>query len=198
MRKWSIVLCLFALISCAGSTAPKPDLFVNLDSILRVDCANKRGTAEVIAPNMVLTAEHVIGKNLSCQVGGKPAIIIHRDRELDIAVLAVDTSDLKPFQIDCGGFREGTEYLAVGYAEGTTFGFNKIIATGKRREVTDTEDYQKFILGELDGKIYQGMSGGPIISPEGKLVGIINMTSTKGPVKAYSRPISDMYLCRKS
>jgi S1-C subfamily serine protease len=128
----------------------------------------------------IVTSAHVISGVTSVEVtfadGHKvPAHVLGKDEESDIAVLAVepDGLDLRPLELgDSNLVRPGDQVVAVGNPTGVqaTAGTGRIEATGQRIEAPGG-----FVIDDVfatDAVIEPAASGGPLIGPDGRVVGI--------------------------
>jgi len=103
------------------------------------------------------------------------ATVIGKDEETDIAVLAVPTEglDLRPLELgDSDAVQPGDRVLAVGNptGAGATAGTGRISGAG--REVVVPGGYVIDGLFETDAVIAPASSGGPLIGPDGRVIGI--------------------------
>ena len=129
----------------------------------------------------VITCNHVL-PNHPVQVllhrdGGiyhhYPTKLIFQDGEKDFAILKIDEKIINTDYLDLGDFddvEEGDESLFGGFpleVNKPTFSRGMISAKGKDILSRELNFYQ------IDGSINNGNSGGPLLSKEGKVVGII-------------------------
>lgn len=148
---------------------------------------------------LVLTANHVpkgttdiaISNARAVTADGKtyPSEIRFSDAKYDRAVLAIKTGDdtektCKPFIAAKDAKKEGAEnkaLLALGFAEGSrTLYASPGISEGVHKvlEVFGPKDMKKFGLERkalgvvIDNHVRGGQSGGPVVTEQGKLIGI--------------------------
>lgn len=187
----------------APPTTTRNDYFFNLDTIQKIGCITfppgvasttdlskltpeqwkgvhgKTGTGTIIGHNRILTAQHVVdGANL-CVIDHHVARISYEDKKLDVAVLDADLGDTAVSQISCDGYTKDAGYWAVGYAWGQDFAIQALRFTGEYSAVrtegeTPTETVHYLHMGIFSGSIFSGMSGGPILGPDGRVYGIVN------------------------
>lgn len=178
---------------------PQPQrYFVNLDSIPFVNCGAFVGTGEIIAPNTVMTAAHVVGDATECRIGQAVAVVTENNRALDYAILTVPTTALhQKMKISCRGFVAGRTYYAIGYAHGRDFAITRLVATSRfERDGVDRRSGTPFTHTRiLDGEVFPGMSGGPIVDQDGVQVGITSATSIGVHSRALSRELKDTSVC---
>ena len=128
----------------------------------------------------VVTNAHIVSGVTAVQVtfaGGQivDAQVIGKDEETDLAVLRVppDGLDLRPLELgDSGAVRPGDRVVALGNPTGVqaTAGTGRIWAAGRRVEVPG--GYVVDGLLETDAVIEPATSGGPLLGPDGRVVGI--------------------------
>lgn len=176
-----------------------------LDSIFLIQCKKSQfsiipenvGTGFLINDRTIITAQHVIKDAHACSIAGVDLVIDQENHLLDYATLSIQTRGLQSLPVRCEGFTRGKNYYAIGYARGTRFTMNRLVAT-HRFETTQTSDGldQGYNLRELRGTATPGMSGGPIIDEDGYVVGITIAISTRGVNRVYSRELKDTHLCK--
>lgn len=98
------------------------------------------------------------------------AELLYADKEIDLALLNINRSDLKPMTLaDESGIKVGDEVVAIGTP--LFFGYRnsatKGIISGLNRPVERTYTYL-----QTDASINPGNSGGPLVNMKGELVGI--------------------------
>jgi S1-C subfamily serine protease len=146
-------------------------------TVVRVETADGSGSGIVInRVGYILTNNHVVASDTFAKIsfsnGEKyDAIVLARDETKDFAVLAVTNATRTDFSYATLGtsanLSPGEDVIAVGYAlglEGQTT-FSKGIISAIR-----VIDGQKYI--QTDAAINPGNSGGPLVTLDGKVVGI--------------------------
>jgi S1-C subfamily serine protease len=151
------------------------------------------GTATSISAADLVTAYHVIAAG-KCSVEGVPVTVVYADRARDFAVVRLPEGVRagRRAPISCAGYREGDDYFALGYAQGTVFAEDLLTGTG------DALSAKKRPWAMLRGKGYHGQSGGPIYDRDGRMVGIVNAGPDDGTPWTFSLPLSETYLCAVS
>lgn len=186
-------------IADRGIDLPRPQrYFVNLSSVVFISCGTWVGTAEVIGKNKLMTAAHVVGNNAVCQVGSSPAVVTENNKALDYAIIDVTTSAVaQPMKISCAGFQPRKTYYAIGYAHGRDFAITRLVATANfEEEGRDGRTGTLFTHTRiLQGEVFSGMSGGPIVDENGVQVGIVAATVTGIHPRALSRELKDTSVC---
>jgi S1-C subfamily serine protease len=143
----------------------------------------------------VVTNAHIVSGVTAVRVtfsGGQivNAQVIGKDEETDLAVLRVppDGLDLRPLELgDSGAVRPGDRVVAVGNPTGVqaTAGTGRISGAGRRVEVPG--GYVVDGLLETDAVIEPATSGGPLLGPDGRVVGI---TARLGEDTGYAVPVN--------
>jgi serine protease Do len=141
----------------------------------------------------VVTNAHIVNGVTDIQVtfpDGQivPAEVIGKDEETDLAVLRVPTDrvDLRPLELgDSDSLHPGDRVVAVGNPSGlqATAGTGRISGEGRRVEVPG--GYVVHGLLETDAVIEPATSGGPLLGPDGRVVGI---TSRLGDDAGFAVP----------
>lgn len=234
MKLHTSVILMFSLMVAAIAATTyihAPSFTEKLESIRPVSCDvsdefSSEGSGTVIAEDRVLTAFHVVRQARSpCVFNGEHTTkLIYANADEDLAVIEVETHDLKPIPIDCSGIRNGVQYQGFGYpgfiqAENRKVRLIKtgefpnidyqveieegppvlastpLVANGGYRTFKKTEEYPftSHDLRMMEGNVYVGMSGGPVISRKGKINGSIN--AIMGSAAAI-RDLRDTNLCR--
>lgn len=212
-----------ALLAFAGGIAAQaaelPDLVqaikpsvvvIGTYSKTRSPAFSMRGTGFVVGNgNQVATNAHVVpetidtanGEILAVQTSAaqlRPARVVGRDRDHDLALLTIDGSPLPILTLqDPARVREGQSVAFMGFPIGGVLGFSPVTHRGIISAITPialpsptarqlNENVIKrlkagsFEVLQLDATAYPGNSGGPLIEMEkGEVVGIINMVFVK-------------------
>lgn len=124
-------------------------------------------TGFVVRPKLILTAAHCAGDNM--KVDGIDATIIKGDKYYDLMVLSADAG-ATPLEFKTDDLMDGEQELALGYA----YGWPRLA------QVRLTVIYSDFapVLVRPASVWYQGMplpgmSGGPVIDQQGKVVSMV-------------------------
>jgi S1-C subfamily serine protease len=127
------------------------------------------------------------------------ATVVGKDEETDLAVLAVPTEglNLRPLELgDSDSVRHGDRVLAIGNPAGTgpTAGSGRISGSGRRVQVPGG-----FVIDgllETDAVIEPASSGGPLVGPDGRVVGVTARldadTGFAVPVNAAREVLADL------
>lgn len=141
---------------------------------------NGMGTGVVIDPRgYILTNHHVVDgvRQINVTLSDRrvyTAHIVAHDKRTDLAVIRVQTGRSLP-TIDIGSSSDlmtGEPVIAVGNAFGYEHTVTRGIVSALHRDVqvSDTQSYEDLI--QTDASINPGNSGGPLLSIEGRMVGV--------------------------
>ena len=147
------------------------------------------GTGFVIdSSGNIVTAAHVVDGASSITVTfqdgtTRHATLVSKDDATDVALLKVDASGLTLHPLELGS----SSSLAVGDAVaaiGDPFGYQRSISTGIVSGLDRTVDAPNgFTVAhaiQTDAALNPGNSGGPLLDPSGKVVGIVDQIATNG------------------
>jgi S1-C subfamily serine protease len=153
----------------------------------------QEGSGFVAAPDLVVTNAHVVAGIRHPYVvdtrGRYPATPVLFDPELDIAVLRVAGLDEPVLRIDPDLVGRGTTGAVLGYPGGGPFSYGPagvmavFDATG--RDIYDQRLTTREVY-ELEAVIRPGNSGGPLVEPNGLVVGVVFARSTTNPDVGYA------------
>jgi len=149
----------------------------------------------------VMTNYHVIEGNTSIEVtlsGGDSysATVIGGDRDLDLAILKLDSSrdDFPAAALgDYEGITIGEGVIALGFPFPSDLGQELSVSSGivSSLKYIDTP----YITGEYiqtDAAINNGNSGGPLVNLKGEVIGINSWVFTAGEGLGFSIPVNSM------
>lgn len=189
----------------------RPSVYLNLDLVRKIVCIDPNdatkgmgvGTAEIVGKGIMITAAHVVvsGDFTQCydattKASVQPYLV---DTDADFAMLAFkdeSSGEMEYMRYSCEGFVDKKPYQAIGYALGQALILNRMTATDRETSRRYTLSNRRIASGlkYLEGDIFQGMSGGPIINEDGVIVGINSATDHRG--MGLSRALKDTALCR--
>ena len=175
----------------APPTAPSvptdtQSLAIAAQSVVRINgtayaCGqNQSGSGFVIARNRVITNAHVVagvGQPVVEAPNGQTieASIVYFDPEDDLAVLAVNGLGAAPLPVG-GTLQTGSSAVVDGYPYGGPFttGSAQVLAVTSS-SVADIYNKQKTIreIYSLAADVQPGNSGGPLLSTDGRIAGIV-------------------------
>lgn len=166
--------------------ARDPAVLATRDSILKVTADAQQcnrgmeGTGFVIARERVMTNAHVVAGASTTVVqtsdGALPATVVDYDPEIDLAVLAVPGLRAEPLRFDPATVGSGTSTIVAGYP------LNGPFTVVPARVATDftlrgPDIYQASTVRRhvytLRGTVRPGNSGGPLLSSDGTVVGVV-------------------------
>lgn len=143
------------------------------------------GTGFVIGPELVMTNAHVVAgtDETVVEVPGRrgrtvelDATVVHYDPKVDLAVLRVPDLTAAPLPIQQEPAKAGDDVLVLGYPLDGPF----TVTAGKIRQMINLKGPDIYDAGEVTRQVYtvravvrSGNSGGPMISPDGELVGVV-------------------------
>lgn len=151
------------------------------------------GSGFVVGKNLVVTNAHVIAgvkfPFIHDNNGTHRASAIWFDPDLDLAVLKTNNLAGQPLDFVSVGVPNGSRGAALGYPGGGSFKaepavvLSQFVATGRNiygQSSTERDVY------ELDASIIPGNSGGPVISSDGQVIGVVFAESTTYPHVGYA------------
>lgn len=136
------------------------------------------GTAWLISPTNLVTANHVIDNAASIQVvvGDNEvmdAVVVATDPSNDIAILKLK-KPLKsaPLYLSTKQPRLGSRVAVLGYPLPDVLGLKIQATTGEISGLRGYADDQRFY--QISAPVQSGNSGGPLLNQEGEVVGIVS------------------------
>jgi S1-C subfamily serine protease len=150
-------------------------------SVVRIEAGRDMGTGVIVAPDLVITAEHVVETVQSVRLAladGRTAAatVLARRPQQDLALLRVSASGLIPAAWgDDRALRPGQPLLALGFALDIP---GEPSLTGGRFSAHRTEKGVDLI--QTDAPLNPGNSGGPIFTQCGEVVGIVSFGLVEG------------------
>jgi S1-C subfamily serine protease len=150
------------------------------------------GSGFVYADGRVMTNAHVVAgvADPSVVVGDRrvPAKVVLFDRELDIAVLAVDDLGLDPLSFDGSG-EAGQPAAVLGFPQNGPFDARAArIREQMRLRSPDIYDRGQVVRETfaVRGLVRSGNSGGPLVSEKGDVLGVIFAASVSDKSTGYA------------
>lgn len=151
------------------------------------------GTAFLVAPDQLVTAAHVVdgASRIDVLLGGQTvtATVIGFNDASDIALVRTDTP-LSGFVFHLASDvpRKGEEVTALGYPAKTA----TVVATQGRvsglDQVVETDAFYRNDMIEVDAGVNHGNSGGPLITQDGTVVGVVSASSPNASVTGFAAP----------
>ncbi|MFD7442018.1 MarP family serine protease [Streptomyces sp. NPDC059909] len=140
------------------------------------------GTGFVFAPRRVMTNAHVVGgvDEPTVQIGGEgrryDATVVLYDWQRDIAVLDVPDLEAPPLRFAGSDARTGDSAIVAGFPENGSYDVRSARVRGR----IDANGPDIYRSGEVRRDVYslfatvrQGNSGGPLLTPDGDVYGVI-------------------------
>lgn len=116
-----------------------------------------------------------------------PATIVERHPELDLAILRFKGIDKKPLRLgNSDRVNIADQITAIGFP--LEFGLS--IKPGR---IVSIEHFGEIPLFHFDPAVFHGHSGGPLVNPQGEVVGIIFARTTEGQRTTMAIPIREAF-----
>ena len=171
-----------ATVAPTPAPTPKPTINDILDTataaIVQVESTGGLGSGTIFDTlGYVLTAEHVVGADAAVMVtfaNGEveQALVVGRDEVRDLAVLKISggphLTALKLGKLE--DVKKGDQVVTAGY---TPFNDATTSTIGIVSEILE-HDEDQFTYLQTDATFHSGQSGGPVITEEGLVVGIVS------------------------
>ena len=149
------------------------------------------GSGFFVAPGLVATNMHVIegASAAAAKIVGRPqtfvvAGVVGTDPIADLALLRIKGTEAPPIELEQDKQAAvGDEVFAVGNPEGLEGTFSEGIISGIRT-------IDKNTLLQMTAPISPGSSGGPVIDPTGRVLGVAVATFKEGQNLNFAVPIS--------
>lgn len=147
------------------------------------------GTGFIIKDNFIVTNHHVVAEPGKISVYSPnsntkyEAEIVYQDVISDLAVVKVkDWEKFKanenPNNVSLGNSdntEQGEKVIVIGHPWGLTWTVSEGIVSSKGRRLGENPKF----LDQVDARLFQGNSGGPIFNEDGEVVCVSNMMVTK-------------------
>lgn len=153
----------------------------------------KTGSGFIAAPGLVVTNAHVVAGLDSPAVvdinGKRAATPVLFDPDLDIAILETDGLAGEPLSVSSQAYSRGTNAVVLGYPGGQALEadaagvLQQLRAQG--RDIYGQDTVMRNIYA-LQTQIDQGNSGGPVVLPDGTVIGVVFARSVMQPNTGYA------------
>lgn len=153
------------------------------------------GSGFVFGPRRVMTNAHVVGgvDEPTVQIGGKgrllDATVVLYDWERDIAVLDVPDLDAPALQFSTADASSGNGAIVAGFPENGSYDVRPARVRG-RITANGPDIYHRGTVRRdvysLYATVRQGNSGGPLLTPDGKVYGVVFAKSLDDPDTGYA------------
>lgn len=153
----------------------------------------QEGSGFVVAPGYVVTNAHVVAGIPHPYVfdsrGRHATSTMLFDPELDVAVLYVPGLTAPPLRVDNQTVGRGASGAVLGYPEGGPFAYG---AAGVEEagyapglDIYGRNSVTRYIYS-LAAVVRPGNSGGPLVEPDGTVIGVVFARSTVNPTEGYA------------
>lgn len=153
------------------------------------------GTGFVFSDRRVMTNAHVVGgvNEPTVQIGGEgrlyDAKVVLYDWQRDIAVLDVPDLKATPLEFTDDDARTGDSAIVAGFPENGAYDVRSARVRA-RIDANGPDIYQRGIVlrdvYSLYATVRQGNSGGPLLTPDGKVYGVVFAKSLDDPDTGYA------------
>lgn len=168
------------------------------DSVLKIHGTNAcgkgiEGSSFLYAPDRLMTNAHVVAGVETPEVvtadGTVPATVVFYDEDLDIAVLSFADGDREPLEFATEPTRKGASVAVLGYPQDGPYDVRpaRVRATQKLRspDIYGDGTVVREVLS-LRTTVRPGNSGGPVVSGDGKVVGLVFAASVSDSETGYA------------
>ncbi|SFB60997.1 Colicin V production protein [Amycolatopsis marina] len=156
------------------------------DSVLKIrgtapSCSRSlEGSGFVVAPQRVMTNAHVVAGTEDVAVetpqGRLAARVVHYDPDTDVAVLAVPGLEAPTLRLAPSSAQAGDDAIVLGYPlDGPyTATAARVRARVNLRgpDIYDSKTVERDVF-TVRGQVRSGNSGGPIVDPQGRVIGVV-------------------------
>ncbi|MER5768097.1 MarP family serine protease [Streptomyces sp. NPDC001985] len=159
------------------------------------------GTGFVFGERRVMTNAHVVGgvDEPTVQIGGEgrlyDAKVVLYDWQRDIAVLDVPDLRAEPLEFAEPDARTGDSAIVAGFPENGAYDVRSARVRG-RINANGPDIYHRGTVGRdvysLFTTVRQGNSGGPLLTPEGEVYGVIFARSLDDPQTGYALTVDEI------
>ncbi|MFY4811999.1 S1C family serine protease [Haloarcula sp. AONF1] len=160
------------------------------------DSRGGQGSGFLIDDEHIVTNEHVVAGGDEYYVrfadtGWRSASVVGADVYSDLAVLRIGaTPDVTPLSFAEAEPTVGTEVVAIGNPFGLSGSVSAGIVSGVDRTLQSANNFSIADAVQTDAPVNPGNSGGPLVTLEGDVVGIINSGGGDNVAFAISAPLA--------
>jgi S1-C subfamily serine protease len=161
-------------------------------SVVLILTKDGRGPGSLLQDNLILTNLHVVDKNQDVTVVFKPADasgkatadevviadVVKIDVQRDLALVhprSLPNHTVRPLQISSQDIEVGADVRAIGHPKGEDWTYTKGIVSSVRPDYEwsgGPSDSHRATVIQTQTPINPGNSGGPLLSDDGKIVGV--------------------------
>jgi S1-C subfamily serine protease len=153
----------------------------------------------VAAPGLVVTNAHVVAGIAAplVQIGRtvKATEVVLFDPSFDLAVLRVSGLSAPPLQLDPAPVGRGTQAAVLGFPGGGPFTVDAAgVMAAFEAQGRDIYGHGLTVRNvyELNALVRPGNSGGPLVLPDGRVIGVVFSRSTVDPSIGYALTSPDV------
>ena len=142
----------------------------------------------IITNAHVVAGSEVVGVSIMGENSGVQATVIAREKRLDVAILKpIQKYNCRPLQMGkLDDIEIGLDVFAIGNPLGLGQTVTSGIISATKRSIGEGL-YHNYI--QFDAPIFPGNSGGPLITLDGKVIGLTTLGTNKGTGIAFAMPI---------
>ena len=194
-----LVLCLL-VVNCAFGVDTKKLYNQTVTSVVALSVENSRGGCIgtgffALEPDIIVTCYHVVegATNITAKTNKGKIItiegIIDYSEEKDIALLKASSKNASVLEMQANMPSPGTPAYVLGSPKGLDFSFSNGMVSQIRRG--------KETLIQFTSPVSPGNSGGPLLSEDGKVMGIVAAQLTEGQNLNFAVPSVSVYMLNK-
>jgi len=160
------------------------------------DTRGGQGSGFLIDDEHIVTNEHVVAGGDEYHVrfadtGWRSASVVGADVYSDLAVLRIGaTPDVTPLSFAESEPTVGTEVVAIGNPFGLSGSVSAGIVSGVDRNLQSANNFSIADAVQTDAPVNPGNSGGPLVTLDGDVVGVINSGGGDNVAFAISAPLT--------
>ncbi|MFF1609571.1 MarP family serine protease [Amycolatopsis sp. NPDC058278] len=151
------------------------------------------GSGFVIAPQRVMTNAHVVAGTdtvgIETTQGDYPARVVYFDPEVDIAVLAVPRLKAEPLPFAPETAGAGDSAVVLGYPLDGPYRATPARVRGRINlrgpDIYEANTVQRDVF-TVRAEIRSGNSGGPMVTPDGKVIGVVFGAAVEDPETGFT------------
>ncbi len=188
-----LVIVMILVVFCPAAMALGFSAEEIYNSVFLIETDIALGSGFAISENEVITNAHVISDAHTIKIitySGKeiPAVVTAYDELLDLAVLFVQRGGLVPLTYASSeDIHAGDDVYAIGAPKSMAYTLTKGIISSKSRIIQNQEYIQ------VDAAVNEGNSGGPLLSSEGSVLGVITLKMADAEGIGLAIPISVVF-----
>lgn len=188
-----------------NASTDTPALNQAAESVLKIagtafECGqNQTGSGFVVSPGRVVTNAHVVAGVSQPVVevpdgGALPGRVVYFDPQRDIAVLAVDGLQSSPLPMSVD-LPEGSPAAFAGYPHGGPFQSKPATVQGISTIIVPDiygDNPSPELVYKLAGDVQPGNSGGPLLTMQGEVAGLIFAKTTTDAALGFALTMADL------